>query len=598
MIRRMTLAVLVILVCGIGVQAENGPEERIKRVENGLVPPVLIRGDEAWNIHDRMKHYGVPGLSVAVIHNFEIVWTKAYGVKDTETGEPVNDTTMFQAASISKPLNATAVMKLVQDGRISLDEDVNTYLVSWKLPDNEYTAGRKVTVANLLSHTGGTTMSGFPGYAAGAPLPTVQQILGGEEPANTDPVVVNTAPGRAYRYSGGGTTILQLMVTEMAGKPYKEHMRELILDPLGMENSTFEQPLPAELRPKAASAHRNFRGPVEGRYHVYPELAAAGLWTTAGDLARFAIEHQLSLKSGSNLILSAEMEEKMMTPYLSDYYGLGWGVRDLDGEIYFMHTGGNYGFNCTLIAHKRGGYGAVVMANSNAMDLIGEVVRAIAVEYEWEGYINGPHDLFAVPEKTLRRYAGRYELGEDEMALITVVEEHLSVDVTGEKPFELYPISMEEFIRRDHRSRIQFIPGAEPSGDIVRVYGDGPVAMIPRMSSDKRIPFEMVASGDIDEGLDRYREIKAGDGSHRAVTERRLNLLGYELLGKDLVKEAIALFALNVEFYPDSWNVYDSLGEAYLKDGERELAIENYRRSLELNPGNSNGRKVLEEIGE
>ncbi len=291
--RRIVIALLVVILAAGSLQAGSNTEKRIERVENGLFTSVLITGEPTWNILERMEHYGVPGMSVAVIHDFQVVWTKAYGVKDTETGDLVTENTIFQAASISKPLNATAVMRKVQDGVLSLDEDVNSYLESWKLPDNEFTAEHKVTVANLLSHTGGTTVGGFPGYRMGTPLPTVQQILSGEAPANTQPIVVDIVPGQKYRYSGGGTTILQLLLIELEGKPYPEIMKEMILDPFQMTGSSYSQPLTPELQALAASAHGRDGRPIEGRCHVYPELAAAGLWTTPADLARFAIEHQL-----------------------------------------------------------------------------------------------------------------------------------------------------------------------------------------------------------------------------------------------------------------------------------------------------------------
>lgn len=598
MIKRITVTVLVGILAACSLQAADITDERIKRVENGLIPPVLIAGEPVWNILERMEHYGVPGISIAVIQDFQIVWTKTYGVKDTETGEPVDEQTMFQAASISKTLNATAIMKMVEEGRVSLDEDVNTYLTSWKLPDNEFTAEKKVTVANLLSHTGGTTVHGFPGYEAGAPLPTVQQILSGEEPANTGPVVVNTEPGVMYRYSGGGTTILQLLLTELEGRPYPEIMKEIVLDPLEMTGSSFSQPPTPELQKLVASAHGRDGKPIEGRYHVYPELAAAGLWTTSADLARFAIEHQLSLQSKSNRILSAESEEKMTTPYIGETYGLGFGIEDVKGEVYFSHGGGNWGFNCMLIAHKQKGYGAVVMANSNAMELIGEILRSIAMEYSWAEYISGPYELYSISPDSLKRYTGRFRVGADVVANITVDGGLLNMDMTGERPISLYPISGNEFVRKDYDSRIVFKTAPDPADDKIKLSGGGPERILTRMGHDEKMPFECLASSDIDTGIDGYRKIWDMNKAAWAVTEQRLNRLGYLLMGSGKVKEAIALFALNVEFYPTSANVYDSLGEAYLENGDRELAKENYSKSLELYPGNANAARVLEELGE
>ncbi len=233
--------------------AQQPIEPRIRRVEEGLLPPVLLKGQAGWTLQERMKHYRVPGVSIAVINNHTVEWARAYGVKDAISREPVSTETMFQAASISKTLNATVIMKYVQEGRLSLEENVNTYLQSWKLPENKFTEQKKVTIANLLSHTGGTTVSGFPGYKWNASIPTVQQILKGEPPANTAPIVVDTDPGRRYRYSGGGTTILQLLLMELEKKPYATILNETIIGPLNMSHSTFNQPLPDEVEEQGSN---------------------------------------------------------------------------------------------------------------------------------------------------------------------------------------------------------------------------------------------------------------------------------------------------------------------------------------------------------
>ncbi len=247
----------------------------IKHVEHGLLPAVLIKGDPAWSIEERMKFYKVPGLSIAVIKDFRVAWAKSYGVKDTATNEPVTTDTLFQAGSISKSVNAMVAMKKVEQGKISLDENINNKLTSWKLPDNEFTASKKVTLRNLLSHTAGTTVHGFPGYAITDKVPAVPQVLDGAAPANTAPVRVDFEPGSRFRYSGGGTTISQLALMDIEGKPYPEIARETVLGPLGMTNSTYNQPLPPDWRRKAATGYRQSGEEVGGKIHIYPEMAAA-----------------------------------------------------------------------------------------------------------------------------------------------------------------------------------------------------------------------------------------------------------------------------------------------------------------------------------
>lgn len=357
---------------------------RIKRVEEGLVPAKAEPNAPPGSIQDRMQFFKVPGVSVAVINAFKVEWARGYGVLDAETREAVRISSLFQAASISKPVAAMAALKLVQDGKIDLNADVNASLQSWKLPDNEFTAQAKVTLKQLLSHTGGLTVHGFPGYAVPGPVPTLIMVLNGERPANTAPVRVDMAPGQKFRYSGGGYAIVQQMILDVGGKPFPELMRDTVLSPLGMWDSTYEQPLPPDKLKSAAAGHRADGSLVPGKRHTYPEMSAAGLWTTPADLAAFAIEIQKSALGTSNKVLTKATVELMLTP-VKENYGLGLGI-DPSGD-YFQHNGGNEGFTCMMYSSRRGGYGLVVMTNSdNGGKLYQEILKSVAREYKWAGF--------------------------------------------------------------------------------------------------------------------------------------------------------------------------------------------------------------------
>ncbi len=371
LLSRILLFVLILPLTAFG---QSNAQGRIDRVESGLLPPIIIKGEVGWAIRDRMKHYKVPGVSVAVINDFKIDWVKAYGVKDIETNEPVTETTLFQAGSISKPVAAMVALKKVEEGKIALDEDINNRLTSWKLPDNEFTAKKKVTLANLLSHTAGLTVHGFPGYKPAATLPTLPQVLDGAAPANTAAVRVNMEPGTKFRYSGGGTTIAQLAIMDIEKKPFPRIAKDTVLDRLKMTSSTYSQPLPDETRKKAASGHKANGSVVKGKIHVYPEMAAAGLWTTPTDLAKFAIEVQLSLMGKSNKVLSRDSAARMVTPYVSDNVGMGFFVEKHGNALYFGHGGADEGFRAQLLVHKEKGYGAVVMVNSDNGQIMGEII--------------------------------------------------------------------------------------------------------------------------------------------------------------------------------------------------------------------------------
>jgi CubicO group peptidase (beta-lactamase class C family) len=574
---------------------------RARRVERGLLPPVLVKGGPAWTLEERMRHYKTPGVSVAVIRDFKIEWARGYGVKDAETGEPVTERTLFQAGSISKPVAAMAALKKVEQGRLSLDEDVNRRLVSWKVPENELTAKKKVTLANLLSHTAGLTVHGFPGYAAGSPLPTVPQVLDGAAPANTAPVRVDLEPGTRFRYSGGGTTVAQLLLTDTERKPFPEIARETVLAPLGMTDSTYEQPLPESWRARAASAHTADGRRVEGRAHVYPEMAAAGLWTTATDLAKFGIEVQLSLQGRSNKVLSKAMAERMVTPYISEDVGLGFFVQKRGGQTYFGHDGSDEGFLARLLVHRDKGYGAAVMVNSNGGgQLIGEVFRAVAREYGWDEFLPPEHVPVGVAAERLAGYAGRYLVNPDRVVNVTAEGGRLFAEQTQGPRAELFPVSETEFVRQDANVRYTFAAGeGGRHAKLMITNGPGapPLAVdAPRVTAEAAIPYELLLAGRADEALAAYRRIKRERPGDASVSEARLNNLGYELLRQGKRREAVAVLSLNAELYPQSSNVYDSLGEAHMESGEREPAIKNYRRSLELDPKNANAARMLRKL--
>jgi CubicO group peptidase (beta-lactamase class C family) len=573
-------------------------QSRIERIERGLRPAVLIKGDPTWLLQERMKHYKVPGVSIAVINGFKIEWARGYGVKDVETNEPVTEATRFQAASISKPVAAMVALKKVEEGKLALDENVNTRLASWKLPENELTAKKKVTLANLLSHTAGLTVHGFPGYEVGAKLPTVPQILDGAEPANTAAVRVDLEPGTRFRYSGGGTTVAQLLLMDVEKKPFPQIAQETVLGPLQMTNSTYSQPLPDDARKTAASGHRGDGSLVGGKIHVYPEMAPAGLWTTPTDLAKFAIEVALSHAGRSNKILSKEMIEKMLTPYIDGAGGLGFFFQKMGNAIYFGQGGANEGFRCQLTMHKEKGYGAVVMVNSDNGRIIEEIVRAVAREYAWEDYVPQPYETTAVSADKLEPLVGRYLVNPDQVLSVTRENGSLFGEPTVEPKFELLPISETTFVRRDENNQYTFARNAAGGADAVTIRSPEGESTARRIPNDVKVPLEHLLGGKPAEALEGYRKIKKEDPASVAVVEPRLNSLGYRLLGQKRYADAIAVFSLNVELYPESSNTYDSLGEAYMLNGDRELAVKNYKRSLELNPRNANAAAMLKKLGQ
>ncbi|MGC2464335.1 MAG: serine hydrolase [Candidatus Acidiferrum sp.] len=422
---------------------------RIARIENGLLPAVVIKGQSPapMTIAARMEHYKVPGVSVAFFDHGQILWTRAYGFADVASKKPVTPDTLFQAASISKSVTALAALRLAQEGKLNLDEDVNVKLKTWKVPENAFSEKEKVTVRRILSHSAGLTVHGFPGYAADEPLPTVVQILNGEKPANTDPIRVDVVPGTLWRYSGGGFVVLQTLLVDVTGKPFPQLMRELVLRPAGMLHSTYDQPLPKNLWPEAATPYRPNGDPVKGGWHTYPEMAPAGLWTTPSDLARVAIEVQNEYVGKSSKILSQSMARQMLTPQIGTW-GLGFGLESTGGKPSFSHGGANEGFRCNLFAYRDDGQGLAVMTNSDSGgELTEEIYRAVAKEYAWPDFHPAEHALLKMDPAQFPAYVGSYEIPSVGKLTITLKSPSLYVQAAplGPDPIELLPDSPTQF---------------------------------------------------------------------------------------------------------------------------------------------------------
>jgi CubicO group peptidase (beta-lactamase class C family) len=482
-------------------------EERTKRVENGI--EALQIGNDApiqLDLAALMKLYDDPALSLAVIDDFKIAWAKAYGTTELARKTPVTTKTLFQAGSISKPVAATGMLALVEAGKLSLDEDVNLKLKTWKVPENEFTLDQKVTLRRLASHTAGLTVHGFPGYDVDEKVPTLVEVLNGEKPlVNTAPVRVDFVPGTKERYSGGGVSIEQLVMTDVTGEAFPPLMKRLVLDKIGMSESSYEQPLPAARAARTAVGTYASGKPVHGKWHVYPEMAAAGLWTTPTDLAKFAIEIALSRQGKSNRLLTQKTVEEMLTAQPgTEGTGIGFAVpKARPGQ--FGHNGADEGFQALLVMNWETGQGVALMANSdNGIAVAEEVLRSVAKEYAWK-FAPGPRTA------------------DEQLLLLAELK--------------------------------------------------GPEAV-----------------------LNEFDRLKSS-GAGKRLEEHVLNMIGYRVfLQADKADDAIKVFAKNAQEFPASSNVYDSLAEAYAAAGKKDLAIENYQKSLKLDPNNENAKDWLRKL--
>jgi CubicO group peptidase (beta-lactamase class C family) len=383
--------------------------EQIARVETGLSGGLVIDG-KLYTLSERMKHYNIAGLSVAVIDNYKIVWAKGYGYADKKEDRKVTTNTLFEPGSISKSLNAVGILQLAQQGKLDLYQDINQYLVNWKFPYDTVSHGKKITTAQLLSHTAGLGVHGFPGYQRDSAIAAVTDILDGRAPSNTEAVRSVTEPGKESRYSGGGILITQQMLTDLTKQRYEQYIYEHVLRPLGMTNSSYNQPPAVSQRKNLATGYKSNGNEVPGKYFVYPEKAAAGLWTTPTDICKYILEIQQTYQGKSSKVLNQEMVKLHVTPYKNDV-AMGTFIQNRNGEKYFDHTASNEGFSGLFIGGLTNGKGAAIFVNSDDASIAFELVNTIALVYNWAGF-KKPEQITTVPvnDTITSKYIGEYIL--------------------------------------------------------------------------------------------------------------------------------------------------------------------------------------------
>jgi CubicO group peptidase (beta-lactamase class C family) len=399
-----------------------------------------------------LEEFQVPGASWALIDGGRIVERGSAGVVDADRADAVSSTTLFQACSISKPVAVLAMLRLVDRGLLELDEDVNRRLTSWQVPPTgEWQP--VITLRQLASHSAGLTVHGFPGYRAGDEVPTPVQILDGARPSNVFGVRVELVPGTQFRYSGGGTVVLQQLLEDVTGTPFAQLAHELVLEPLGMSDSAYAQPLPTELHDRAATAHDEVGRPLEGRWHTYPELAAAGLWATPSDLATFAIAVQNAHAGGDGALVSPALAREMLTTQVpaTDRIGgldaLGLGLFLADGGKRFGHSGGNAGFKCHLLAYRDTGQGAAVMTNGdNGSYVVQRAFAGIAAAYGWEDYPTEATPREVPSAEVLEGLVGSYRLRDSVTVDVAVAGGGIEVAFGQQPPLQFSAMAADRFL--------------------------------------------------------------------------------------------------------------------------------------------------------
>ncbi|HLO53618.1 MAG TPA: serine hydrolase [Saprospiraceae bacterium] len=597
--RQITLLLLTLFVGQVFAQNNSLPN-RIKEVENNLIPFVPVKGFEGWNIIDRMKYYKVPGVSIAVIKDFKIDWAKGYGLADTSSNIPVTTETMFSAGSISKFLMAVTALKMIEKGQIELEKPINNYLTSWKIAENDYTRKTPITLRMLLSHSAGTSQSSYFGFTPTQPLPTIVEILSGAKISETRPVVVNSEPNVAFRYSGGGSMIAQMALMDVSKKSFSDLTQELLFDKLGMQNSTFEQPVSPKFTKQSAWAYSSASW-FKGMPYVYPQQAAAGLYTTPTDLAKFFIDVQKSYM-GKGKVLSEATTKQMLSPQqdvsdgsYKEQIGIGPFIiqrtdnKDPNG-VYFEFTGVNAGFLAYGIASVTNGNGVIIMLNSgdDVNGLGKEIRRAVAKVYKWTNFLPTEIQPISLTETEVDKFVGRYRMATDEVLYLRKEKDYLVENINEGNDIYCFPISKDTIVFSDYNIKGFFV--RNDKSEIIglqNIYQEKPM---PKMKDDEFSPSEYLK-------MKKYDDAKNAFGAMK-MNEYQITYLAYDLMNKKpLNLEAVkTILDVAVEQHPNSSIVHSRWGDYYLKLNDKPNAIKSYQKAVELDPTDQGIKDILDNL--
>ncbi len=468
-----TLRLLVLLL--LFTSALSAQLQKMDRVPKCLRGELVEEGAPLWALSERMKAMNTPGVSIAVVDNFALAGAAGFGLVSAKGKAPITTDTRFQAASISKVVNAVGVMRLVEMGKLDLDQDVNELLTSWQIPASNKFPDAVITTRMLLAHIAGLSAHGFGGYATGEDLPELTDILNKGKGVNSTAVKIIKAPGTSFKYSGGGTTIVQLLIEDLTGQAFEDYIQTTVFDPLGMTQSFYSVNQQGK-EDLLATAHLFNGKPLKNKYQHYPESAAAGVWTTPTDLSKLMIDLMLTMRGDEGHLLQPATVKEMMTPPLAgETNALGVFVVKKGDNVYFDHSGSNEGFKAQFIGNAATGKGTIVMTNGEQYNIVGEVVNAVATVYEWEDWF-GPDSTIpknlAIDKTVWKNYEGSYlsETAQPKVLDISIKKGKLFASRPRAFSLELVAISETKYLAKGANPTVTF--EFMPDGSIKAVQGE------------------------------------------------------------------------------------------------------------------------------
>lgn len=561
-----------------------------------------------------MKLKKLRGLSVAVFEDYKIIWTSQWGVKEAGSAEKIDVNTAFSTASISKPITAIVCAMLEEKGLINLDDPISKYIQRWKLPKSDFTNDTEVTWKHLLSHTSGTSQGGFEDYYQGDSIPTIVQSLNGVLlPRTKEPIKFLFKPGTNWEYSGGGYVIVQLALEDYLQKPMSAIVKEHLLDPLQLKNSTMVQPNEQGFLSNIAKVHNDRGEIIRTGIPITPQVAPSGLWSTPSDLAVIAIEMQKALLGKGNNVISTNVARKvtdivtLMGPRGWGYgwqRSIGWGNQE-----WFFHDGSNTGVGGDVLANMKNGSGIVILANGdkpNRYPLMSHVKNRVFSILNW----NHPRDKKIVkklPENLAKAVSGVYTeflFGYTRIGMNSIFQENnllyinspvLKQDIGIEKN-RMYYLGDNTFMIDNYPNLIQFEINKNNQLTGMTIFKEQEnlkklIIPIEKLKTVDTKLYNIFISNDSAKALSLYQQVKLEYPTLNF--ENVLNNLGYQLDAENQSAASFRVFDLNVKEFPKSSNVYDSRGEYYFNHKQYVPAKKDYEKCLELNPENTNAKEMI-----
>lgn len=440
---------------------------QIERIEKNLIPVHYLKGmDHKKSIPQVMQEDGIAGVSIAFFEKDTITWQKTYGYSNLSDSIKVTPNTVFNGASLSKPVTALAALNLVEKGILTLNDDVNKYLKGWKIPENEFTEQEKVTLKRLIGHRAGFERYVQSSYFPNEALPTIEQMLSGVKPSVDPPVSVVYVPGQKQVYSNPGYSVIEKLIEDVTDKEFDNVINELIFEPCDMNNSSFKQPIPKHLSQQMATGYTNDLEPYP--YKLFPYKAAGGIWTTPTDLANFLVTVLEDHHASTNTILSKRMTDSV---FAKTPTRLGFAkIYNQDSpDLLFEHWGSNSGFTCYLLGSLNNKQGVVIMTNSdNGMSLMSYIARAVAVAYDWDFLRPRVFESIDTNGVDIKKFTGQFK-GGNELLEFQVVEGVLKfLDETGTSS-KLVPVAENIFIQPNNNTLYEFLKNKDGEIRYVRM---------------------------------------------------------------------------------------------------------------------------------